>query len=120
MRWPHFAILAAAMLTAGVIGFCAGVFAGAKKTSEKANQTAEDAFNYVLSAHNTTELQYSMLLADKLDEPPDEAVREVQDIVANHIALKVQFASESPEQHSMTSSEELESAKEAVERLRNR
>lgn len=45
------------MLTAGTIGFFVGVFAGAKKTSEKANQTAEAAINFASSAYNTTDLQ---------------------------------------------------------------
>lgn len=60
-----------------------------------------------------------MLLADKLDLPPEDAVSVARDIVAGKIDLTVQHATESPEQHSMTDGDELEAAKEAVERLRN-
>jgi alpha-D-ribose 1-methylphosphonate 5-triphosphate diphosphatase PhnM len=119
MRWPHFAILAAAMLAAGVIGFFAGVFAGAKKTSQKANQSAEAAINFVESARSTTDLQYSMLIADQLDLPPGEAVQQVRDIVSLHIEGIVEYAGKAPEMNSMTSNSEIEAARETVKHLRN-
>jgi len=109
----------AAMLTAGVIGFFAGVFAGAETTSRKANQSAEAAINFAMSAHNSVDLDYSMLLADELDLPPEEAVRELRDIISLHIEGFVENAADAPEMHSMTSDIEIEAAKEAVMHLRN-
>ena len=118
MRWPHFAKLAAAMLSTGLIAFLAGVFAGAKRNSQTVNESAHAAIEFAMSANNSLDLSEAVFFAEQLDRPPEEALPVIRRMVAGRIELIREGVADMPEHYSQTSTEEINDAKNIVAHLR--